>query len=66
MGKELSLALQMKLASVIVHAKEMLSPDGKNADRYALMTFLDDPEIVAFAKEMISSALAPLPRKDLW
>ncbi|MFA6118272.1 MAG: hypothetical protein WC729_30075 [Sphingomonas sp.] len=55
----ISLALAVKLASVAVHAQELLSPDGHNFDRIALERVANDPEVVAWL-----ATLGPLaPRK---
>jgi len=57
---EISPALASKLASVVVHADEMLSPMGHGFDRTALEGALRDPEIVAWIKSL--GPLAPVKR----
>ena len=55
-------ALLCKLASIAVHADEMLSDDGHSFDRAALLSAINDPEVVAWIKQMTDAALAPRKR----
>jgi len=50
-----------KLASIAVHAEEMLSADGHQFDRLALQTLLNDPEVLAFLEA--GRHLAMIPEK---
>jgi len=56
-------SLLAKLASVVVHAAELLDPEKGHAfDELALRQLLLDPEVRSWAEEMIASAIAPMPR----
>ena len=55
------LSLAVKLASIVVHADEMLSPDGRELDRMVLKQAVSDPEVQKWIKKL--GALAPLKRK---
>lgn len=55
-------ALLCKLASIAVHAQEMLSPKGHDFDRRALLSALDDAEVLAWLAEMTKMAMAPVRR----
>lgn len=55
------IALLCKLASVVVHAEEMLSSNGHELDRIALQAAIDDPAVKQWIKDM--GPLAPLKRK---
>lgn len=52
--------LQSLLASVVVHAEEMLSSDGHAFDRAALGTAVEHPSVQAWVKSL--GPLAPLKR----
>lgn len=54
-------SLLSKLASIAVHADELLSPDGHDFDRHALKSALGDPEVSEWLGQM--DALAMIPRK---
>ena len=54
----------VKLGSVMVHAEELLSPDGHAFDRAALETLLADPELVEWREAMDAGAFLPVLRKD--
>lgn len=56
-----TLGLLIKLGSLVVHADELLSPDGRQADRIAIEGLLSDPEVIAWIKGM--GAMLPLKRK---
>ena len=56
----LSPSLAAKLAAIVVHADEMLSPDGHEFDKFALQQALADPEVVAWIKAC--GPLAPVKR----
>lgn len=56
----LSPALASKLASVVVHSDEMLSPQGHYFDKAALLTACRDPEVQAWLKAL--GPLAPVKR----
>jgi hypothetical protein len=57
-----SAALLCKLASVAVHADEMLSADGHDFDRAALKAVLSDPEVIGWVEAMTDASLAPRKR----
>lgn len=57
-----SVSLLCKLASVAVHAEEMISSDGHPLDRVALESALADPEVGAWISAMDILALAPKKR----
>ena len=57
-----SVALLCKLGSIAVHAEELLSPSGHDADRAALNTLLTDAEVVTWLAEMDASAMVPKKR----
>lgn len=56
----LTVPLAAKLAAVVVHAEEMLSPQGHAFDRMALKTVIEDPAVQAWIKSC--GALAPQRR----
>lgn len=56
-------SLLCKLASIAVHADEIMSPDGHAFDRHALQSSLEDPEVKEWLAEMDKMALAPKKRK---
>lgn len=53
-------ALAAKIASVVVHADEMLSAKGHHFDKAALDVALHDPDVQAWIKAL--GALAPVKR----
>jgi hypothetical protein len=55
-------SLLCKLASIAVHADEMLSEDGHVFDRDTLQVLLADAEIVRWLDAMTLAALAPRKR----
>jgi len=55
-------ALLCKLASVAVHADEMLSPTGHDFDRHALLSACGDPEVKEWLKQMTAMGMAPVKR----
>lgn len=57
----LSPSLAAKLAAVVVHAEEMLSPHGHEFDRVALGAVLCDPEVKDWIERC--GPLAPRKRK---
>ena len=56
-------SLLCKLASIAVHADELLSDDGHDFDRAALQSALADPEVAGWLAQMTAAALAPRKRK---
>ena len=57
---DISETLASKLASIVVHAEEMLSPMGHGYDRLALEQAIDDPEVQVWIQGL--GALAPVKR----
>lgn len=55
-------SLLCKLGSVIVHADELLSPDGHDFDRVALGVVLNDPEVKTWLEQMTKMGFIPLKR----
>jgi len=51
----------LKLASLVVHVEEMLSPDGREADRSAILGLLSDSEVRDFLAS-IDPVLLPVKR----
>lgn len=56
-------ALLCKLGSIAVHADEMLSKDGHDFDRVALLSLLKDEEIVEWIAAMTKMQMVPQKRK---
>jgi len=52
----------VKLGSIAVHTEEMLGPNGHAFDVGAIHHLLQDPEILAWRKEMDALALLPVQR----
>lgn len=59
-----SVSLLCKLASIAVHADEMLSPDWHHLDREALASLLADEEVTRWVNDMTKLALAPKKRAE--
>lgn len=55
-------ALLCKLSSIAVHADEMISPDGHDFDREALLSLIGDREVRQWVKEMTALGFAPVKR----
>ncbi len=55
-----SLSLITKLASIVVHADEMMSPGGHSFDRTALKVAIADDEVQQWIKSL--GPLAPVKR----
>lgn len=51
----------IKLASLVIHAQEFLSPDGHELDRHALLSLTNDPDIAEWLKKF-DPALLPVKR----
>lgn len=62
MSAKMTLSLEVKLGSVLVHVQELLSPEGHPVDRQALESLLSDPEVTAFQEALEAKALLPLRR----
>jgi hypothetical protein len=54
--------LHLKLASLVVHCEEMLSPGGHDFDRHAIQGLIADPEVRAFVATF-DPVLLPVKRK---
>lgn len=61
MPTELTMALAVKLASLIVHTDELTSPGGHPLDREAVRSGLSDPEVRAWL-ESFGPGLLPVKR----
>lgn len=61
---ELPMSKVIKLASLVVHVEEMLSPNGQAPDKYAVEALLADPEVQDFVEALraLSPALLPVKR----
>lgn len=59
---KVSFSLTLKLACIAVHADELLSPDGCEADRGAIQGLLADPEVKLFLAHDYMRVLLPLKR----
>ena len=59
---EPGLSLLSKLASIDVHADEMLCPTGHPVDKHALNSVLLDPEVTEWLYEMTRRGFAPVKR----
>lgn len=55
-------ALLCKLASVTVHADEMLSQNGHEFDRVALLSAIQDAEVQKWLAAMTKAEMAPVKR----
>lgn len=58
-----SLPLLVKLGSIVVHAKELTSPDGHQFDRIAMESLLRDPDVQQWLADMDAAAMLPKMRK---
>lgn len=56
--------LLCKLASIAVHADEMLSSNGHEFDVVALKSAMDDAEVTEWLRSMTSSGMAPVKRNS--
>jgi hypothetical protein len=55
-------ALLCKLASVVVHADEILSPNCHEFDVHAMKSLLQDDDIKNWISEMVKMGMAPVKR----
>lgn len=58
--KILTLALAVKLGSIVVHADEITGPDGRELDRQVIRQALADAEVIQWIKDM--GCLLPVKR----
>jgi hypothetical protein len=58
--KILSLGLAVKLGSIVVHADELTSPDGRELDRTVIRNALEDQEVIEWIRDM--GCLLPVKR----
>lgn len=58
------ISLVVKLASIAVHAEEMLSPNGHYFDRETIKSLLNDLEVRGFLDDPANAAFLPLKRKS--
>jgi hypothetical protein len=54
----------IKLASIAVHADELLSPGGHHFDAATLKALLADPEVVGYLEQLRPLALLPVKRDE--
>lgn len=57
-----SFSVAVKLASVAVHAEELISPTGAELDAAAIRGLLADPDVAAYLDTLSSLALLPVKR----
>jgi hypothetical protein len=62
MTERVDLTLLMKLGSIAIHAEELLSPDGREADKSALLGLLADAEVQEFLRSEEMRVLLPVKR----
>jgi hypothetical protein len=62
MTERVQLTLLMKLGSIAVHAEELFSPDGRQADKSALLGLLADAEVQEFLQAEEMRVLLPVKR----
>jgi hypothetical protein len=55
-------ALTVKLASIAVHAEELLEPGGHEIDAEAIRGLLSDPDVAHLLAELRGLALLPVKR----
>lgn len=53
---------KIKLASIAVHAEEMLSAGGHDFDRVAILSLLSDPDIRGFLDDPENAVFLPVKR----
>ena len=56
-----SVQLLVKIGSIVVHADETLSPDGRNLDREVTIGLINDPDV----QEWIAAMGVLLPHKRI-
>lgn len=57
--------LWLKLGSIAVHAEELLSADGREADKQAILGLLADAEVRRFLTAPANQVLLPRKRVDV-
>jgi hypothetical protein len=55
-------SLLVKIGSIVVHAQELLGPQGHHFDRIALQSLFDDAEVKEWIKKMDAIAMLPVKR----
>jgi hypothetical protein len=55
-------SLNIKLASIAVHADELTTEGGRAEDALAIRSLLQDPEVAAYLVDLGKLALTPLKR----
>lgn len=58
------LGVLVKLGSIAIHTKEMLSPGGHPFDKLELDHLLEDPEVAEWLKAMDEMAFLPKMREE--
>jgi len=53
---------EIKVAAIVVHTQELFSVDGREADKSALLSLLDDPDVLAWLRGF-DKALLPVKRR---
>jgi hypothetical protein len=62
-GVELPVTLaEIKVASIVIHAQELLSSDGREADKAAMLPLLKDSDVLEWLKKF-DPALLPVKRR---
>ena len=56
-------SLSIKLASIVVHVDELLSVDGREADKQAILGLLADREVRTFLDDPENRVYLPLKRR---
>ncbi len=58
----MTLTLQCKLGSILVHVDEATSPGAHEVDLAAIRSLMEDAEVVAWMKEMRKAGFLPVKR----
>ncbi len=58
----LTLSLEIKLSSIVVHTEELISADGHMFDKVALECLLKDSEVRTWVEALQRNGLAPMKR----
>jgi len=61
---EMTLTLQIKLGSLIVHYEEWTSANGHPHDEIAINDLRNDPEVIEWMNSMKAQAFLPVKRSE--